>query len=407
MSSYYQSFSCTAPNGKRYNSFTDKNLIVVHFESGDSGEVDTFLEMEPIYTDNAYGTRRLDYGARYNSVAVIRISVMKANGKDFTVAEVRDFLRWTTGSRKISYLDLSDIVQTDSAYSEIVKASFLGRITAVYQQKLDARTVGFVIEHTSVSPYAYSPIQYVNCSFGQDLYVDEDGVLIKDGQFLTTDENGILSNGSSAMFNIEDNGTVYLDNSVKLEINNESDDLSSYVYLDTIFTNSTSDHVIIKNQTLYEESNGDDGITDITDMHMGEIIRLTAEQFITSSNGRIFGDNFNFVWPKLVPGNNIFVISGSGEGVIEFMYRYPMKIGDCAIDIDVSGGGLCCGGNSDGSGSNSGSVTWDEIIGKPNTIHGYGITDAYTIPEVNNKINSINIEIDKAELNSMLENVLE
>ena len=76
MSSYYQSFSYTAPNGKRYNSYKDKNLIVVHFESGDEGEVETFLEMEPVYTDNAYGTRRLDYGAKYNNVAVIRISVM-------------------------------------------------------------------------------------------------------------------------------------------------------------------------------------------------------------------------------------------------------------------------------------------------------------------------------------------
>jgi hypothetical protein len=406
MSSYYPSFSYTAPNGKRYNSHKDKHLIVTHFESGDSGEVDTFLEMEPIYTDNAYGTRRIDYGAKYTSVAVIRISVMKDNGKDFTVSEVRDFLRWTTGSRAISYLDLSDIVDNE----EVVRASFLGRITAAYQQKLDARTIGLVIEHTSVSPYAYSPIQYVNCSFGQELFTDNQGVLYKDGQSLFMDTNGILSNGSNALFSIDRDGTVFLDNSVHLPILNDTDDLSDYVYLDAVFNNINSDHVVIKNQTLYNESNGNDGITEITGMHKNEVIKLSSGQFITSSSNRTFGNNFNFIWPKLLPGDNTFVISGTGEGVIEFMYRTPMKIGDCAIDIDVSDGGLCCGGSSNdsasGSGTTSGPVTWDDILGKPNTIKGYGITDAYTISEVDNKLSGVDISIDATELNEMLEDVL-
>lgn len=405
MSSYYPSFSYTAPNGKRYNSYKDKNLIVIHFESGDEGEMGTFLSMEPVYTDNSYGTRRIDYGAKYVDVAVIRISVMKANGKDFTVNEVRDFLRWITGSRKTSYLDLSDIVNDE----EVVKASFLGRITSVYQQKLDARTVGFVIEHTSVSPYAYSPIQYASCSFGQELTTDDNGVLFKSGQNLSIDNNGILSNGSSAMFNITNDGTIYLDNSVSIKINNDTDDLSDYVYMDTRFTNSNSNHVVIKNQTIYEESDGIDGITEISGMNNKEIITLSSGQFITSSRGRTFGNNFNFIWPKLLPGENNFVVSGTGEGAIEFMYRVPMKIGDCAIDIHVSGNGLCCGDYSDepSSGSTSGPVTWDSILGKPNTIRGYGITDVYTISEVNNKINSINVDIDEGELNSMLKNVLE
>ena len=405
MSSYYPSFSYIAPNGKRYNSFKDKNLIVVHFESGDDGEVETFLDMEPIYTDNVYGTRRHDYGAKYNNVAVIRISVMKANGKEFTVAEVRDFLRWTTGSRAISYLDLSDIVEDE----EVVRASFLGRITSVYQQKLDARTIGFVIEHTSISPYAYSPIQYASCTFGHMLAITNDGVLYTTSKNLSVNSNGILSNGTSAFFGIQTDGTLYLDESVTLPIHNDTDDLSDYVYLDVVFTNIDSDHVIIKNTTLYEESNGTDGVTTITGVHKKEIITLNSGQFIESSSNRMFGNNFNFVWPKLLPGNNKFVISGKGEGTVEFMYRTPMKIGDCAIDIEIYGGGLCCGGSYDdpSSGSTSGPVTWSDILGKPSTIKGYGITDAYTISEVNNKFDNIDIDIDEAELNEMLEDVLE
>lgn len=338
MSSYYSSFSCIAPNGKRYNSYKDKNLIVVHFESGDDGEVDTFLGMEPIYTDNYNGTRRLDYGAKHNNVAVIRISVMKSNGKDFTVDEVRDFLRWTTGARTISYLDLSDIVDGE----EIVKASFLGRITSVYQQKLDARTVGFVIEHTSVSPYAYSPIQRISCPFGQKLFVDEYGILSKDDYYLYLDYQGVLSNSSSSMFNITNNGVAYIDNSVYIQVNNNTDDLSSYVFMDAKFTNIDSDHLVIKNQTLYSESDGNDGITEITGMRNGEVITLYSSQFITSDSGRQFGNDFNFIWPKLIPGFNQLVISGTSKGIIDFSYRYPIKIGDCAINTEVSSSELYC-----------------------------------------------------------------
>lgn len=400
MSSYFQSFSYTAPNGKRYNSYKDKNLIVVHFESGDSGEMETFLDMEPVYTDNAYGTRRFDYGAKYNSVATIRISVMKEDGKDFTSSEVRDFLRWTTGSRQVSYLDLSDIVKTDDAVKEVVQISFLGRITAVYQQKLDARTVGFVIEHTSVSPYGYSSVQYASCSFGQELSVNQNGVLIKEGQKLSISSDGILSNGSMAMFNVTSDGAMYLDNSVHIQINNESDDLSDYVYMDTIFTNNNSNHVVIKNQTLYEESDGYDGITEITGMHVGEVIKLHSQQFIQSSSGRLLGNNFNFIWPKLMPGQNHFIISGTGEGDISFSYRYPIKIGDCAMDVDVSSGGLCCESGSDVTPTY---VSWRDIIGKPNTISGYGITDAYTITEVDTKIESVDVTIDEDDFNDIFD----
>lgn len=340
MSSYYPSFSYTSPNGVRYNSFKDKNLIVVHFESGDEGEVNTFLDMEPVYSDNSYGTRRFDYGARYSDVAVIRISVMKPNGEDFSVAEVRDFLRWTSGSRKVTCLDLSDIVQTDWATEEVVKLSFIGRITSIYQQKLDSRTVGFVIEHTSISPYAYSPIQHTSCYIKQVLGTDTNNVLYKTELGQLASDVGVLTN-PSATFTVINNGVAQIDNSTHIRIKNDTDDLSDYVYLDTVFNNLTGDNLVIKNQTLYEQSNYKDGLTEIVNMRNGETLTLSSGQFITSDSERILGNDFNFVWPKLIPGDNHFIISGSGEGTIDFTYRYPIKIGDCAIDLDIADNGLC------------------------------------------------------------------
>lgn len=210
MSSYYPSFKYLGINSR------DKRLVVAHFDA-DQGETDTFLGMEPIYTESADGSRRLDYGAKYNNVAVFRITVIKEDGGDFSVKEVREHLRWLTGYKKNSPLDLCEnfieefagdgitydfnfvntcdhvvrvyvdgVLLNDNqwalnhtkntiklvdtpisgaiikvAYSKI-KYSFIGRITNAWQYKLDARTSGLVFEFTSISPWAYSSRQAIS-----------------------------------------------------------------------------------------------------------------------------------------------------------------------------------------------------------------------------------------------------
>ena len=101
MSSYYPGFNYLGVNSR------EKNLVVAHFDS-DSGQIDTYLGMEPIYTESADGTSRIDYGAKYNNVATIKLSVIKQDGGDFSVADVRDCLKWLTGARKNSALDLTE-----------------------------------------------------------------------------------------------------------------------------------------------------------------------------------------------------------------------------------------------------------------------------------------------------------
>lgn len=398
MSSYYPNFSYMG-----FNSLKDKNLIVVHFDNGDNGETETFLGMDSVYTETVYGTHRHDYGAKYNDVAKPKISVMKRSGTDFTVAEVRDFLRWTTGVRKVSYLDMME--------GDTVKFSFLGRVINVLQHKMDARTVGFTIEFESTNPWAWSPQQTVKCSFGQDLSVDSNGILDNTGHFLSVSSNGVLTDGTSSSFGITDDGVMFLNNYAQFEINNLTDDLYSYVYLDTTFKNGTTRNLTIKNSTLYSESDHSDGVTEITGLAVNEIIKLTMEQFIISDVPyKVFGNDFNFIWPKLLPGVNQFIIEGDGTGILEFSYRYPIKIGDCSIDTDVHDNGFDCGdcyyGDEESGTTISGSVEWSNITNKPTTIGGYGITDAYTTIDVDNIINNIDVNIDEDELNAMLDDVL-
>lgn len=389
MSSYYPSFNLMG-----FNSLKDKNLMVVHFESGDSGEMDTFLGMDQIYTENPYGTKRLTYGAKYNNVAVIRISVMKVNGQDFTVAETRDFLKWATGSRQNSYLDLVD--------GDNVVVSFLGHVTAVYQQKIDARTVGFVIEHTSVSPWAYSAIQSIVLSCGQNLSVDADGVLgvhTAGKESLSFNNDGSLGSVSNAVFRINDSGVLYIeDNSIDINIHNPSDDLYSYVYMDTEFTNINGTYINIENKTLQE-------ITIIKNVVDNEVVKLHSNQFIVSDReNRTFGYDFNFIWPKLGPGDNNILINVDGECTVSFYYRYPIKIGDCSMDIVVNGGGVC--GDCQDVVSYADPIFWSDILEVPTTLGGYGITDAYTTFEIDQKIDSVNPMVDEYKLNEMLTEAL-
>ena len=395
MSSYHSSFKYLDKNSN-----DDFHLLITHFDA-DNGETDSYLSQDQIYADSYNGARRILYGTKWNSVANIKITVIKQNRSDFTVKECEKIYRWLTGNPSATWLELyaGGVHQYD----------FLCTCQDVKPQKLDARTIGLNIYFESVNPWAYSPEQFASCSFGQSLSIDNKGVLFKNGQDLYITNDYVLTNGVGASFDITDDGVVYVDNSVDLIIDNKSDDLYSYVFLDTTFKNTNSDHIIIKNNTLYEKSKEKDGLTEITGMSDKEIINLNDGQFIISDVPyKIFGDSFNFIWPKLLPGINEFVISGTGEGIVEFSYRYPIKIGDCAIDVYIPNNECGCSDNTE-----YGIISWNDIAETPHTLAGYGITDAYTDREVDKMIDNIEItggtgstKIDEEELNDMLEEVL-
>lgn len=333
MASYFSNFEYMGKNS------ADMGFMVVAFDV-DNGLTDTYLGMEQIYTNNYDGTKRILYGAKYNNVTTITISIIKSDGKELNVQEARSALRWLTGARTASWLNLYD--------ENKFQCAFLCTNEDVQQYKLDGRTIGFTITFLSVSPYAYSDVQRITCSFGYALKIDENGVLYKDQSNLSVIKpDGVLANGSSAMFKLDDENIIYLDNRIMMQIDNQSDDLYSYVYMDVKFTNKDSEILMIKNKTLYEASGEKDGLTEITNITANEVITLKSEQFITSSSKRSFGNDFNFVWPKLMPGINTFIIGGddigNGSGDVELTYRYPIKIGNFTMNLVTSGTDLSCG----------------------------------------------------------------
>lgn len=398
MASYYPSFTYMG-----LNSLKDKRLKVVAFDT-EPDEADTFLGMDAVYTDNYNGTKRIDYGAKFNSVAVPRISVIKLDNSDFTVAEVRDFLKWTTGIREISYLDL--VVGNEIRYS------FLGRVRTAYQRKINARTIGFTIEFESVSPWAYSPEQHAGYSSEQTLAVDSSDVMYSKStkDVLGVSTNSVLYNNFG--FQVDNDGVASVIVSNKFVINNQTDDLYTPIYLNAKISNGNlKNNIKIKNKTLNEE-------TIINNIVANEEITLSNKQFILSDNTtRIFGNDFNYVWPRLKPGINDFEILLDNNVDIEFTYRYPIKIGDCAMNINdlIS----YCGDFSDNDipdtdNTSSGGiiiydkVSWNMVEDTPTTINGYGITDAYTTIQVDNKLSNLGVgdSVNENNLNSMLDSVL-
>ena len=238
----------------------------------------------------------------------------------------RDILRWATGVKTNSWLDLYE--------GQVLKYSFFGRFINAQQYKLDARVVGIILTFEAMHPWAWSAPKTYNCYIGETmLSIDENGAIYKGSStdsHLNLDKNGVLYNDTSnadMTFGITEHGVLNNPDKIDLTLNNQTDDLYNYIDLNIIYANDTGKEVRIINETLQEE-------TRIDNIKDKETIEISAGQFIISDiPNKIFGNDFNFVYPRLAPGqNHIIVDASTGKGFFTFTYRYPIKIGDCAID---------------------------------------------------------------------------
>ena len=279
MASYHTSF--------KYKNMTstERGLIIASFDA-QNGEYDSFLGMDSVYSKSNTGVR-YDYGAKYNNVATINITMINFDGSDFSVNQFRDVTRWLSGAQKSSWLDLYE--------GESIAYSFLCKCIDIKQYKMDARTIGVIATFESISPWAYSAAMTI-----------------------TKEIN------NSAAPEVGD----------PIEIENLSDENYAYVYPNVTFESASGGSLTIYNHTTNE-------YTIVQNIQNGELITINNNQMIYSSNNlRIFGDDFNFVWPKFVHGHN--TLSASGVGTLTIAYRYPIKIGDCVINLDTNIDGAMC-----------------------------------------------------------------
>lgn len=334
MSSYHSSFTYL---GK--NSASDFHWIISHFDA-DNGESETGLATESIYTASADGISRNLYGTKYSGAAPVRITVIKQDGGDWTIGDNRLALKWLTGAKSDSWLDLY--------IGDEVRYRMLGHIQNVLQYKIDARIVGLIIVFESASPFAFSNLQTVTHSISGE------------GAF---------------------------------SIDNPSDDNYTFVKMKTTYENTGGNAVTINNTTIGET-------TQINNLALNEVVTLNNNQTIVSDKpSRIFGNDFNFNFPRLAPGINEFTITGVGS--VTFEYSYFIKIGDMATEINAVSDRIC----DDFGNIQVDMLDWSRISNTPNDLSGYGISDAYTKADINLMFENISLDdvYTKSEIDSMLE----
>lgn len=264
----------------------DFELSVAHFDA-DSGQVDSYLTMEPVYTDNFDGELRNDFGAKYTDVARPVVTFVEPGGSNISPYKVRNVMRWLTGSKDVSFMDICD-------EDGVSVCAYIGRFTDVKLQKLDARTIGIVAYFTSISPFAYSDIKEVK-------------------------------------FNVTEDGTSF-------SLDNDTDDIYNPLYPSVVFANRQPVDIENPNKVMLSLQNKTmKNETTFKNLHTNEVVTIDSNFAVYSDNtARIFNDDFNFDFPILAPGTNDFNAVGDGELIIRF--RYPMKLADGLLNAyDING----------------------------------------------------------------------
>ena len=336
MSSYHTSFSYLNQNSR-----DNFNLIISHFDA-DQGESETGLATESIYTASADGTKRNLYGTKYSGAEPVRITLIKQNGGEFSIDDNRRILKWLTGAQTDSWLDLIS--------GDEVQYRMFGHVQNVLQYKLDARIIGIIVVFESASPWAFSDLQ---------------------------------------------TQTEMIDGTKTISLVNQSDDLYGYTSVNVTYKNMAANGSLVLQNAATNET------TSVSGLGVNETIILDANQMITSDNpARIFGNNFNFIFPRLISGINTLTVTG--KGTITFNYYYCIKIGDMATNLNADTDPIC---GEDGN-IEIDVLSWNRIINTPTTLSGYGISDAYPISSVYNK-NEINTKLDalRTETNSVSSSV--
>lgn len=310
MSSYHSSFTYL---GK--NSMADYNLMITHFDNYDNGETDSFLSLDPIYRDSYRGTKRTLYGTKYNNVALLNITVVNIDKSEFTTEQTRSINKWLTGSQQYTWMDLY--------LGDEAKYRMHCYVKDVKPYKMDSRIIGFTIYVESSSPWCYSQPQketfQVAGKITFDLQCETDdvysyvplrAVFKKNTTDIMSTEGDVISVDSTLfVYNEPQNSIQLTDGEITYNASNGYISIENNAF--KIINKSINDETTIVNNLL-----------------SGEVVTITENMTIQSDNkNRIFGDDFNYIWPRMRDGINEFEVSGNGDLTLE--YITPVKVVDC------------------------------------------------------------------------------
>ena len=359
----------------------DYDVIVdCAFESGDSGETESYLNREAITTETYDGSYTRNHGYKYTDTLVATITFIKKDFEEFTPEENRRMLSWLTSARNAERLE---IYHDDS---EVLSYVLFGGFTSVQQYKVaNSRVAGYVCEFTHQAPFVYSPTRTtaptrtivtelnpepfyykpitVNCKTDEEekpiypkitITFDDNEPYVYTSEYPMNDTFEMMENVIYRWFNAKDERNEYFINiagakqyltSIFLKPKDEqicdNTTVGNYYY-------DQFDHNIYKGtangwelaatmkpgadiRITYVDEYGVD--TTIKSVIIGcaynEVITIDgANRLIYSDRNistRVIGNDFNWEWPRFMYGEN--TISVVGNCNVQFEWVEPRKVG--------------------------------------------------------------------------------
>lgn len=305
----------------RYNRYSseDFNLCCELAFDSDSGATSTYLSREAVASETYRGDIQRTSSYKYTEVLEATVTFVDKNFGDFDLNRQRKILKWLTSKDTPSFLTIYHDDSNEISYE------ILGNWTQCDTYKLgNGRVVGFQCTFTSISPFAFSPLitkkdsDFTNNKITIDLETDDPQNAVYPR--ITIQQTGLVVNINyipTAEEMIP--GTVYFYD-------------GTYYWLGGSDSSNTSGiettSVAIKNiHTDDDDDNNKKTFKTVVKYNSaGEKIILDgANKVVSSSNVRIFGDNFDFKWLPLYEGKNELSFEGNCKVTIE--YRIPIKCG--------------------------------------------------------------------------------
>lgn len=350
-------------------------IMCVAFDS-DNGETSTFLNREAVVSETYDGRYKRVYAYKYSESFSPKFTFMKKDFGNFTMEEVRQVLKWLTGTDTTALLD----VYYDD--SNVVAWSAIGGWTEISTYKLaNNRTVGIVATFEAITPYAMSnlhttepkTITPTDNKITIDIDTDDNKPVCPR---ITIQEKGIVVPiASDKTFNLYSemvpntvyyNGTTYywksdtpalcagatepnygwtkvIRNTVYAETDEIKEETVYYYTSDQKYrwidpytfksstTNpnlgTTSVRFTNKHTDFFNKSNTYTSTIVKNNSSNEKVVVDGANKIISSSSTRrIFGDDFNLVWLELYDGKNEITVEGNCTVTLE--WREVRKVGE-------------------------------------------------------------------------------
>lgn len=315
-----------------YNGYSSQDFDLIcdlSFDS-DDGETNTYLSREAVASETYRGDFKRVSSYKYSEVFAPKITFIDKDFGEFDVERQRKILKWLTSKDTASFLT---VYHDDS---EVVSYEILGAFIDIQTYKNgNGRVIGIVATYESISPWAFSPLYTITKDVSNPtdnkitINLETDDIMPVYPR-ITIQQDSLTS--VVRVSDVDDipwtEGTVY-----QLTGNNkyywiDVDGVNKHILEDNNTSNFDTTSVVIRN--TYTDDKGNISVFDtlVKNNVKGEKVTLDGANRVVSSSseGRIFGDDFSWNWTPLYEGKNELSFVGNCTVTIE--YRYPIKCGE-------------------------------------------------------------------------------